>query len=138
MCASAVLFSNFLSPRLDSSSGEELQEAEVDIGVFEAVVIEREKVLDYLLSPTHHVGQYKAEFFRSLGYHQLLWRVLESDIRDLLKGELLHAGQTLHGTKYTFKGSLTGPNGRSARILTVWIVRPAQNVLRFVTAYPED
>jgi hypothetical protein len=108
----------------------------MDIRGFKDVVIERQKILDYLLSPTHHVGQYKAEFFMALGYHQLIWKVLESDIRDLLKGRLLPADESPHGTKYTLSGWITGPNGKSARILTVWIVQ-AHNGLRFVTAYPE-
>lgn len=104
---------------------------------FSEVVIERRKILEYLLSPTHHVGQYKAEFFRTLGYHQLNWTLLQKDIRGLLRRNPDQAGQTPHGTKYTLSGTITGPNGKSALILTVWIVHPASNILRFVTAYPE-
>ncbi|HET7673949.1 MAG TPA: hypothetical protein VFL54_00355 [Gammaproteobacteria bacterium] len=33
-----------------------------------AAVILPEKVRDYLLSPTHPIGRYKAAFFRSQGY----------------------------------------------------------------------
>lgn len=111
----------------------------MDYRSFTDVVIERKKILDYLLSPTHHVGQYKAEFFQALGYHQLTWKVLERDIRRLLAAEvgLVHAGVTSHGVKYTMSGLIVGPNGRTARVLTVWIVEPTHNVLRFVTAYPE-
>lgn len=109
----------------------------MDVREFDDIVIERQKILDYLLSPVHHIGQYKAEFFLALGYHQLVWRTLEHDIRALLQEELVHAGETPHGIKFTAKGCITGPNGRSARILTVWIVQPGHNVLRFVTAYPE-
>jgi hypothetical protein len=127
----------FKKPYYIAASGN-CSGAEMDILNFRAVVIERRKILDYLLSPIHHVGQYKAEFFQSLGYHQLVWKVLERDIRDLLKGQLLRGGETPHGTKYTLSGWIIGPNGKSARILTVWIVPPAHNVLRFVTAYPES
>jgi hypothetical protein len=109
----------------------------MDYRSFTDVVIERQKILDYLLSPTHHVGQYKAEFFRSLGYHQLTWKVLERDIRSLLGGKLVHVGESAHGVKYSLRGRIVGPNGRSAHVLTIWIAHPAQNVLRFVTAYPE-
>lgn len=111
----------------------------MDYRSFTDVRIERQKILDYLLSPTHPIGQYKAEFFQALGYHQLIWRTLERDIRGLLAAErrLSHAGDTGHGVKYTVSGLLAGPNGRTARVLTVWIVDPVHNVLRFVTAYPE-
>jgi len=109
----------------------------MDIREFKDVVIERQKILDYQLSPTHHVDQYRAEFFLGLGYHQLVWKVLERDIRSFLKGKLVHAGKSLHGAKYTVSGPIVGPLGKSARILTVWIAQPAHNVFRFVTACPE-
>jgi Domain of unknown function (DUF4926) len=41
-------------------------------------VIAPEKLRDYLLSPTHPIGRYKALFFRTLGYDQTNWRQLES------------------------------------------------------------
>jgi hypothetical protein len=33
--------------------------------------------------------------------------------------------------------STTRPAGRSARIVSVWVVRAAEDFARFVTAYPE-
>ncbi|HTR00715.1 MAG TPA: hypothetical protein VMH83_12015 [Candidatus Acidoferrum sp.] len=110
----------------------------MDIRAFDVVLVERHKILDYLLSPVHTVGQFKAEFFQSLGYHQLLWRLLERDLRGVLANGLQAAGESDFGTKYTASGLITGPNGKQAWVLTVWIVQPATNVLRFVTAYPED
>ena len=36
----------------------------------ENAVVEPRKIRDYLLSPTHAVGRYKATFFAKLGYDQ--------------------------------------------------------------------
>lgn len=33
--------------------------------------------------------------------------------------------------------TLVGPSGRSADVLSVWIVRTGEELPRFVTAYPE-
>jgi hypothetical protein len=42
------------------------------------------------------------------------------------------------GRKYRVRGVLTGPNGRRAGIVTVWIVLEREAVPRFVTAFPGE
>jgi hypothetical protein len=103
-----------------------------------SAIIAPEKLRDYLLSPTHPIGRYKSVFFRSLGYSQELWENLGRDLRGLLGGDAVQLELTEHGQKVAFRGSITGPNGRSARVATVWIILTGENVVRFVTAYPED
>jgi Domain of unknown function (DUF6883)/Domain of unknown function (DUF4926) len=97
-----------------------------------------EKLRDYLLSPNHPIGRYKAAFFRSLGYEQDDWEALEHDIRSLLTGNAEEMDVTEYGTKYSILGPITGPNGRSTNIVSVWIILMGEDVPRFVTAYPED
>jgi hypothetical protein len=46
--------------------------------------------------------------------------------------------QVTAGTKYAIIGPLTGPNGRVAEIVTVWIILAGEDAPRFVTAYPKD
>lgn len=101
-------------------------------------VISPEKLRDYLLSPAHPIGRYKSAFFRTLGYAQEHWQVLERDFRGLLDGEAEQIGATEFGRKFAIHGVITGPNGRSARVVTVWIILAGEIVARFVTAYPED
>lgn len=43
--------------------------------------IDRGKLQDYLLSPTHPVGRFKARFFAALGYSSEGWRELAADLR---------------------------------------------------------
>ena len=101
-------------------------------------IIPREKLESYLLSPVHPIGRYKAVFFHSLGYTQDDWEVLADDFRKLLDQEAKESEETEYGKKYEIRGTVTGPNGHSAVIITVWVILYGEEVVRFVTAYPED
>jgi len=104
----------------------------------EKVLIPRDKIEGYLLSPVHPVGRHKAAFFASLGYKQAEWQALERDLRELVTGDAQPPEDTEYGTKYEIRGMITGPDGASAAIVTAWIVREAEDFPRFITAYPED
>ena len=101
-------------------------------------IIPREKVEAYLLSPVHSVGRHKAVFFNALGYRAAEWEVLAEDLRAFASGEAHEVGETEYGTKYQVRGRITGPGGRSAAIVTAWIVLRGEEFARFVSAYPED
>ena len=61
--------------------------------------------------------------------------------RDCGTWENLSAGLgslTRHGQKYEIRGTLCGPFGRVAWMVTIWIVRPDEEILRFVTAFPGE
>ena len=102
-----------------------------------AAIISSEKLRDYLLSTSHPIGRYKSAFFRSLGYSQEQWQVLERDLRAALSNEAQLSGRTEYGQKFTVRGVLSGPNGRAAAIVSVWIILTTEKAPRFVTAYPE-
>ena len=101
-------------------------------------IIPAEKLRDYLLSTEHPIGRYKAAFFRTLGYEASEWELLHSDIAGLLNSDAAEIETTDYGKKYAITGSITGPSGRSAVLVTVWIILTGEDVPRFVTAYPED
>jgi hypothetical protein len=97
-----------------------------------------EKVRDYLLSPVHPVGRYKAAFFGSLGFSAERWSELRHAIVEQLAGLDVIAGKaTAHGAKYETRGMLVGPNGRGARVVVVWLVRRGERKRRLVTMFPE-
>ena len=100
--------------------------------------IPAEKLRDYLLSAAHPIGRYKSSFFRSLGYTQDQWQLLELDLRMLLRNDSVPGDVTEYGQKFTVRGALTGPNGNKAVVVSVWIILTGQTAPRFVTAYPED
>lgn len=99
-------------------------------------IVPVEKLRDYLLSPFHPVGRFKSRFFAGLGYRLEEWSVLEQDIRALLEGHAAKTDRTAYGQKYEVRGVITGPSGRTADIVTVWIIRHGEDVPRFVTAHP--
>jgi len=103
----------------------------------ENAVIDSEKLRDYLLSPSHPVGRFKAAFFSSLGYRQEDWKQLEADLRrqHLTKDAVLHR-ETSYGRKYEIHGRIRGPAGKTREVVSVWIILVDEEVPRFVTAYP--
>lgn len=101
-------------------------------------VIEPAKLRDYLLSPTHPVGRFKAPFFLALGYSAAAWHRLEADLRSQhLRQDAVPVPPTPYGQKYVIRATLVGPAGAPARVVTVWVVRVGEDFARFVTAYPE-
>jgi hypothetical protein len=99
-------------------------------------LIDRANLHDYLLSPSHPVGRFKAAFFGSLGYEQENWRKLERGIRTLIESTEAEKVSGEYGTKYLVRGVLRTPSGRFTDLVTVWIVREGEHRPRFVTAYP--
>jgi hypothetical protein len=100
-------------------------------------IIDVAKVRDYVLSPHHAVGRFKARFFGALGFSADVWQVFEQALRDQ---HLTHAatsmGTDVHGEAFTIHAILRGPTGVSATVVSVWFVRAGEDVPRFVTAYP--
>lgn len=94
---------------------------------------------DYLLSPEHPVGRFKAAFFRSLGFTASDWPALQ---RALLvhaqAGDAEPDSPSAYGQKYRVRGILEGPGERSALVVSVWILRVAEEAPRLVTAFPGD
>ena len=104
----------------------------------ERTLVQPEKVKDYLLSPVHPTGRHKAAFFRSLGYTGDDWQTLQQDLQALATEPVTAIKRTEYGAKHEIKATITGPNGRSAAIVTIWMVRTGEHQARLITAYPED
>jgi len=103
----------------------------------EAATIDSGKVREYLLSLSHPVGRFKASFFASLGYGSAQWELLRNDLLALAREEPAATSlRTSYGQKYEVRGTLSGLNGRSAAVVTVWIILHGDSSPRFVTAFP--
>ena len=101
-------------------------------------IIEPSKVRDYLLSPSHPIGRFKATVFNALGYKQQDWETLRDDLLAIAHaGEAVPGTPGMYGLKYEVSGKLTGPNGRVGSFKTVWLLMSETSVPRFVTAFPE-
>lgn len=100
-------------------------------------VIDEAKIRDYLLSPEHPVGRFKAIFFNALGYSRDDWEVLRAHLLELARaGTGIPQPPGAYGQKFEVSGTITGPVGRTATITTVWIIRTTEDFPRFITAFP--
>ena len=95
------------------------------------------KVRDYLLSPTHPIGHFKAVVFNALGYSVENWSLLADDLLALARTQPAMPGRaSAYGRKFEVSGKLTGPNGRSGSFTTIWLLKPGDLSPSFVTATP--
>jgi hypothetical protein len=100
-------------------------------------VIDPAKLRGYLLSTEHPLGRFKARVFGARGFSEDRWQELESALRTQhLTQEAKSAGVMQSGQKFTIQAILTGPNGQSASVVSVWFIRSGETAPRFVTAYP--
>jgi hypothetical protein len=96
------------------------------------------KVRDYLLSPIHRVGRFKAAVFATAGYRRTGWSRLRRDLEAIARvGDARPLAWSVYGRKFAINGILHGPNGRALAIVSVWMIRRGESFPRFVTAYPE-
>ena len=103
----------------------------------EQVVVNRAKIVDYLLSQSHRDGQHKAVFFRRFGFTPDRWQ----ELADALK---LHAAKhgvareepSPFGQRFVIEGIINCPDGRAPFVRSIWFLRTEESVPRFVTAYP--
>ena len=102
-------------------------------------LIAKEKIVDYLLNAAHPDIGGKAVFFASLGFRMAEWEVMARALRELAKkNPLIESLESPHGVKYLLDGAIRTPNGRTARVRTVWIIDRGRNCPRLVTAYPAE
>jgi len=101
-------------------------------------VVDPRKLTDYCLSPTHPVGKHKAQLFAdATGITLADWELLHAALlRAAAEVEnAVATDRTPFGQKYQIEVPLTGPGGRSAVVLSVWIVGD-DGIPRLVTCYP--
>jgi hypothetical protein len=95
--------------------------------------IAEEKLTRYLLIPL--AKDDKSQFLAQSGYGLGNWQQLEQDLRaQILSLEATPTNLTRHGQKYVIVGDLTGPNGVTVSVKTIWMVTLDET--RFVTLFP--
>jgi hypothetical protein len=99
-------------------------------------IIARRKVNEYLLR--HRVEDDKSGFLALAGYTLEHGDRLMSDLREqLLPLDAELFDNTEYGTKYRIQGTLTGPNGRNLRVVSIWMKEDATGETKFVTLFPD-
>ena len=99
-------------------------------------LIASEKLTKYLLVK-RPVGD-KSEFLKQAGYTVNNWSRLEQDIRDqILTKDAVLIERTPYGELFEIRALLTGPNGQSLRLRTVWMQESETGIKKFITLYPD-
>ena len=108
----------------------------------EHAIIEDSKLIHYALNPRHELGQHKARVFEStLGFNLSNWTQLKEVILDALPHhEATLTSETVFGKKFEMVLPITGLNGRTVDVMTVWQFdcledRTLSDVPRLVTVY---
>lgn len=103
----------------------------------EKAAIDQRKVREYLLSTSHPVGRFKARFFAGIGFGPENWQALATAIAQVAaNGDAQLVQDNEYGRKYLVLGALGGPAGRSAEVVSVWIIRAGSDTPHLVTVYP--
>jgi hypothetical protein len=101
------------------------------------VLVEREKIVGYLLNLFHRYGASKARFFMQFGFQADTWEIFARALREHpKKHEVCRIRQTPFGPRYEVEGKLNTPDGRYPLIRTVWQLDQGQIAPRLITAYP--
>jgi hypothetical protein len=102
-------------------------------------LIERAKIVEYLLNPAHPDNGGKAPFFMALGFKTEDWETLAAALRRLgLTSTVSQNMETVHGKKYIIDDTIETPSGKSPVVRTVWIIDRGEDAPRLVTAYPHE
>ncbi len=102
----------------------------------ETLLVEREKVMNYLLNLDHQDGRSKAKFFLNRGFRREHWEAMATALRNHgMTQRVTEQTETRFGKKFTVECQMQTPDGLNPCILTAWIVEGA-NPPRLVTAHP--
>ena len=102
-------------------------------------VVERHKIVEYLLNVAHPDNSGKARFFESLGFSIEDPERLMTALRVVaVDGEVVKTERSVHGEKFVVEGWLSAhtEESRGRLVWTVWIVDAGRDAPRLVTAYP--
>lgn len=101
------------------------------------LLVEREKIADYLLNPAHRYGASKARFFTEFGFRIEEWERLAEALREHGRThEVARTRETGFGPRYAVEGELNTPGGRRPRVRSVWQMDEGAVAPRLISAYP--
>lgn len=103
----------------------------------QAAIVDRQKLVDYCLNPEHPRGKHKARVFATaLGFN--------AENADQLRALLLAAAATedaqpaasdRYGDRYVLDSNMTGPNGATAVVRSLWIIRRGETAPRLTSCF---
>lgn len=99
-------------------------------------IIAEAKIIQYLLRWKPEDD--KSKFLARAGYKIVNAKELQRDLREqILPLDAVYTETNRFGDKYEIKGRLTGLNGVSLKIVTIWITEFDSGKTKFITLYPD-
>lgn len=81
----------------------------------------------------------KSRFLASAGCSLTNWERLRADLHELAQRDPISDEEgSPYGIKREVRGSITGLNGQTLDIVTIWITLDATGETRFVTLFPAE
>ncbi len=100
-------------------------------------LIDRRKIVEYLLCHGHPRGGPKAAFFEQFGFSVSAWEQLRDALcAHAAANPVDRAFRTDFGEIFEIIGPLPAPDGRLPMVLVVWTIRKGENFPRLVSAVP--
>src|SRR5262245_60362520 len=101
------------------------------------LIVEREKILEYLLNPVHRYGAAKERFLTAFGFRPDSWQILADALREHGRTrEIVRTYETGFGPRFIVEGELNTPDARRPRVRSVWQFDDGTIAPRLITAYP--
>jgi hypothetical protein len=103
----------------------------------DTAVVEREKIVGYLLNATHRYGASKARFFSEYGFRVEQWELLAEALCEHARAhDVVRERETGFGPRYIVEGELRTPGGRRPHVRMVWQSDKGAVAPRLISAYP--
>ncbi len=104
---------------------------------WELAIVDKAKIVNYLLNITKSPGSAKARFFLAFGFRTNRWEIMTIALKKHAKSNVLvKTSESVFGEKFEIEGPIQSPDGRNPRIVTVWQVDKEHLAPRLITAYP--
>jgi hypothetical protein len=101
-----------------------------------SAVVERRKITEYLLNPSHPDNGGKAAFFFSMGFTAGSWEAMASALCEhAAEADATQVDPSPYGCKFIVDGQINTPVGKRPRIRSVWILNNGTPNPRLITAY---
>lgn len=104
------------------------------------IIIDKAKVINYLLNTNHPEGRSKALFFKYYGFYDenpLLFQKAMKNHFYLNFNTVINI-ETPYGTKIILQGPIETPKGKKVLIKSIWFKELHSKCIKLVTAYPSN
>ena len=99
-------------------------------------IIADEKIKNYLFAEKKKND--KSKWLKNVGYNISNWQKLKVDLStQILPFDAALIDETKYGQMFEINGILKGPNSKSLKVCTIWMIEKESKKTKFITMYPK-